>query len=51
MQRLGTVALGNMGGGSFGPGKFDASDLIRPLRFHTDCRCWIPAADFHPARF
>ena len=48
LQRLGAVSLPRFGGGSFAPGKFDASDLVRTLRWHADCTCWKPADEFHP---
>lgn len=48
MQRLGAVSLPRFGGGAFGVGKFDASDLVRTLRWHADCTCWKPADEFHP---
>ena len=51
MQRLGPVPLPRFGGGSFRPGKFDAADLVRTLRWHGDCTCWKAAGPFHPSRF
>ena len=48
MQRLGPVSLPRFGGGAFGVGKFDATDLVRTLRWHADCTCWKPLDEFHP---
>lgn len=49
-QRLGPVVSASLGDGTFGPGKFDMSDLVRTARWSFTCRCWQPADTFHPAR-
>lgn len=50
-QQLGPVPTPTFGGGSFGPGKFDAADQWRAAQFIYDCRCWMPLTEFQPGRF
>ena len=46
MQTIGTTTLANAGFGSYRPGKFDAIDQVRTVRWRANCRCWVPADDF-----
>ena len=49
MQGRGTMELPLYAGGSWRPGKFDASDYVRTARADMACRCWLPVDDFVPA--
>ena len=42
VQGLGSFSLPFAGGGSFAPGKFDASDFERSVQWHKSCTCWTP---------
>jgi hypothetical protein len=48
VQRAGSIAVSRVGGGSFGPGKFDLADLVTSARWRYDCGCWRPEGDFRP---
>lgn len=38
-------------GGSFGPGKPDLLDHLRPQRWHADCKCYRPLGPYRRVRF
>ena len=48
IQRLGPapVLLARTGPGGFGPGKTDAPDAMRLMRWQFACKCWQPVTDF-----
>lgn len=48
LQNLGEFPLPFGDRGSFRPGKFDAPDSIRQVRWDLDCRCWLPTSAFAP---
>lgn len=50
LQAAGSVPLPRFGGGAFRPGKFDAADLVRTVRWHGSCTCWKPVDQFHQPR-
>lgn len=51
LQGLGAFQQPYTGGGSFGPGKFDAADYVRVKRWAASCRCFTVIEDFRPARY
>lgn len=58
-QQLGPVPLPTFGGGSFGPGKYDAADLFREAKYQASCGegggagrgCWMPFSEFRQGQF
>ncbi len=46
LQSLGTFDVPYGSTGSFRPGKFDAPDSTRRVRWDLGCRCWLPVDDF-----
>jgi ABC-type branched-subunit amino acid transport system substrate-binding protein len=47
VQALGSLQLGDFGGGSFAVGKFDAADVVRTMQWEAGtCRCWKPIDGF-----
>jgi ABC-type branched-subunit amino acid transport system substrate-binding protein len=48
IQRAGRISVSRVGGGAFGPGKFDLADLVTSVRWEYDCGCWRPEGDFRP---
>lgn len=51
VQAIGTFPMSIWGGGSFGPGKLDAADLVRSAAWFSDCRCIKPTSDFRPSKY
>lgn len=51
VQRLGTFEMSNWYAGSFRPGKFDAVDWSRAVRWQGDCTCLVPMAPFRRSRY
>lgn len=49
LQNLGEFPLPFGDRGSFRPGKFDAPDSTRQVRWSLDCKCWLPTSGFTPA--
>jgi ABC-type branched-subunit amino acid transport system substrate-binding protein len=48
LQGLGTFEVPYGATGSFGPGKFDAPDSTRRVRWQLECKCWLPVDEFRP---
>lgn len=48
IQKAGSVPAWRVGGGAFGPRKFDLADLVTTVRWFYDCGCWRPEGDFRP---
>jgi hypothetical protein len=48
IQAAGSVPMWRIGGGSYGPGKFDLADLVGTVRWHFDCSCYLAEGDFRP---
>lgn len=51
VEAIGPFPMSVWGGGSFGPGKYDAADPTRTSEWRVDCRCLIPTSDFRKNRF
>jgi hypothetical protein len=51
VQRLGDFPAAYRLGASFGPGKFDAPDVQRLVRYHYDCKCWRVASNPHRSAY
>jgi hypothetical protein len=51
VQALGSFPMTMWGGGSFGPGKFDAADYVRTTKWYANCKCLKPTSDFRKSRF
>jgi hypothetical protein len=51
VQTIGAFPMSMWGGGSFGPSKFDAADLVRTTKWQAGCRCLIPTDGFRKSRF
>jgi branched-chain amino acid transport system substrate-binding protein len=54
VSRLGTLPIGFAADGSLQPGKLDAGDRVRLLKFQSSCspdgvNCWLPDGEFQPA--
>ena len=49
-QRVGRLELPGFGGGSYSPGRFDAGDHLRIIRWSAECKCQLPIDDFRPTR-
>jgi hypothetical protein len=49
VQAIGEFPMTLWGGGAFGPGKFDAADLIASAQWYADCRCLKPTSGFRPS--
>ena len=43
---VGAIELAGHGPASFARGKPDAPDAVRPLRWRSSCRCWMPSGPF-----
>ncbi len=48
MAAVGPIDLPGQGPASFTPGKPDAPNAVRPLRWRLDCTCWMPSGPFTP---
>lgn len=44
VQQIGSFPMSMWGGGSFGPNKLDAADLLRTVVWKADCRCLMPTS-------
>lgn len=51
MQGIGEFPMTLWGGGSLGPGKFDAADQVRTAKWDFACKCILPVDDFRRSRF
>ena len=40
IQAAGSVDVWRIGGGAFGPGKFDLADQVTTVRWEFDCGCY-----------
>ena len=46
IQSAGSVDMWRVGGGAWGPGKFDLADLVTTVRWSYDCGCYEPQTEF-----
>ena len=51
LQAIGVWNVPFSGAGSWGPGKFDAPDVVRRALWHSDCKCWVPAGPFTRTKY
>lgn len=51
MTKLGRLDLAGFGGGALGPGRPDAADRIRTVKWRSSCKCLMPVDDFRPTQF
>lgn len=51
LRGLDAFPLAQMVGGTFAPGKQDAADYIRTMRWLSDCRCHMPQDDWRETRY
>jgi ABC-type branched-subunit amino acid transport system substrate-binding protein len=51
LQAIGAWNVPFSGAGSWGPGKFDAPDVVRRALWHSDCKCWVPAGPFTRTKY
>jgi ABC-type branched-subunit amino acid transport system substrate-binding protein len=51
LQGIGSWNVPFSGAGSWGPGKFDAPDVVRRGVWQSGCKCWVPNGPFTRTRY
>ena len=51
LQGIGSWNVPFSGAGSWGPGKFDAPDVVRRAAWASGCKCWVPKGPFTRTKY